>query len=383
MRTIKPERIVFIIYGVDREPLATFFFHGAERVLTPKEEAMEKALVVKLAADARAPIFFQEQEEAEGDHGAIAAIIPLLAQKGPVAVMLLGKKLSDDIFRSKDIELLSVIGHHAGMAIENARLYAASQRYGEELEEKVRERTEEMRSMQEAQSKFVTDVSHELQTPVAVLTANMEILEGKRTGNRKIALSVTAATLARMAQMVDHLLAIARLNFSKDKLHKKEIVVDDLLEEAYNDCFILAEDKGVLLSYASDPLRIIGDHNKLKEVVLNLMSNALKYTPRGGKIALLAKKVDENAEISVHDTGSGIPPDKLSYIFERFYRINADECPGSGLGLDICKQIVEMHGGTIRTESVLGKGSTFIVSLPLTVRITVDERAAVAISEKT
>lgn len=361
MRTIKPERVIFVIPDAE----VTFFFHGTERFLSPKEEADEKASIITLSRNISAPIFFQEHEKTVGDHGAIVAIIPLVAQKGPAATMFLGKKLSDDIFRSNDIALLSVVGHHAGMAIENARLYVASRRYGAELEEKVRVRTEEIRGMQAAQSKFMTDVSHELQTPVAVLRANMEILEGRRKGSRKIALSIASVTLARMAQMVDHLLAVARLNFSKDKLHKREIVVDDLLGDAYNDCLILAEDKGVLLSYASDPIRITGDKDKLKEVILNLMSNALKYTARGGKIVLLAKKAGDRAEISVRDTGTGIPPDKLPHIFERFYRINAGDCPGSGLGLDICKQIVEMHGGTVRAESAVGKGSIFIVSLPL------------------
>jgi signal transduction histidine kinase len=256
------------------------------------------------------------------------------------------------------------VAHQAGIAIENAWLYEASQRHGEELEERVRERTEKILSMQEAQSKFLTDVSHELQTPMAVFKSNMEVLMGKHNGNKKTALAVMATTLECMSSMIGHLLAAARLNFSKEKLHKKEIAVENLLEEAYHDCFILAEDKGVLLSYASEPIRIMGGWEQLKEVILNLISNALKHTASGGKIVLRGKVLGERAEISVEDTGSGIAPEDLPHIFDRFYRIRADACLGTGLGLDICKKIIELHGGNIRAESELGEGSRFIVSLP-------------------
>lgn len=375
MRTIKPERTVFVI---GNPSFMKSFLHdrsGAEEI---NESAMEALANDVLLNGARSPIFKEE--------GKIGAIVPLLGREGPVGAMLLGRKLSDDIFRSKDIELLSVIAHHAGMAIENARLYAASLRYGEELEMRVKERTEEIRGMHEAQAMFVTDVSHELQTPVAVLKCNMDILEGKRKGNRKTALSVVAATVERMSRMTDHLLMIARLNFSKEKLHKKEIVVENLLEEVYNDCVIMAEDRDITLSYRSVPAKIAGDADKLKEVILNLVSNALKYTMRGGKIKLegAATGTRENARvlIAVEDTGSGIAPEFLPHIFERFYRIGGDGCAGSGLGLDICKQIVEIHSGTIAVESELGKGSKFTVSLPLAVAAAPSALVGTAVREK-
>lgn len=359
MRTIKPERMVFVIESADENALVRTFLHGADH--TETDEKKMKALAKRTGET----IFFQERREDGDGRAEIAAIIPLRAHTGRVATVLLGKKLSDDIFRSKDIALLSVVAHQAGMAIENARLYERSLRYGEELEARVRERTEKIQRMQDAQSKFLTDVSHGLQTPMAVFGVNMEILMGKRKGAKKAALVVMRATLERMSGMIDHLLAAARLNFSKEKLHKTDISVDDLLEEVYHDCFMLAEDKGIVLSYASFAVRIEGDREKLKEVILNLVSNALKHTPRGGKIVLAGRTVGNAAEIGVRDTGSGISPEDLPRIFDRFYRIRASDCPGTGLGLDICKKIVEMHGGNIKVESALGKGSTFTVAVPL------------------
>ncbi|MCL4529399.1 MAG: ATP-binding protein [Chloroflexi bacterium] len=366
MRTIKPERVMFAIMRSNdtaAAPIIRSFFHNATnngQTGNVDSETVAGAIDRVFKEGLREPTM-------EGE-GLVRAVIPLIGHKGPVGVVLLGKKLSDDVFRTKDGELLSVMAHHAGMAIENAELYAASLRYGEELETRVKERTEEIRGMQEAQAKFVTDVSHELQTPVAILKGNMEVLQGERKGDRKTALTVAAATVERMARMADHLLAIARLNFSREKLRRTEIAVKDFLEDIYHDCVVLAEDKGVALSCRSDEARIMGDADKLKEVILNLVSNALKHTPKGGAIALEAMVRGEEdgarVAISVKDSGSGIAPEFLPHVFERFYKICPEGCPGNGLGLDICKRIVEMHGGVIGAESELGKGSTFTVILP-------------------
>ncbi len=360
MRTIKPACVVFALTRRGDAAAAPFiqsFFHDNDGMA---REALSMLGEVT-RGDLRAPLLKEE--------GVVRAIVPLVGREGPVGVMLLGKKLSDDIFRTKDEELLSVMAHHAGMAIENAWLYAESVRHREELEVRVQERTEEIRGMQEAQARFVTDISHELQTPVAVLKGNMEILKGDRKGDRRTALSVAAATVDRMVRMTGHLLAIARLNFSKEELRKEEIAVEDLLEEVHNDCIILAEDKGITLSYVSASACVIGDNDKLKEVILNLVSNALKHTEKGGTIklegAVRGEGTDARVAMSVADSGSGIAPEFLPHIFERFYRIRADGCPGNGLGLDICRQIVEMHGGTIAAESEPGKGSMFTVTLPL------------------
>lgn len=369
MRTIKPERIVFVFRDISGTSWFRGFFHvGSESF--GEQECLKN--IPDIFAGTNQPLFIQELEKEETGYSAImasakalgiAAIIPLPSRDGNNAAMLLGGKLSDDIFRSKDIELLSVLAHQAGMAIENARFYTAVRRHGEELERRVVERTEEMRGMQEAQSKFLTDVSHELQTPIAIVKGNMEILERKRKGERKTAIRVMATTINRMSQMIDSLLAVARLNFSKEKLHKTHIAVEDILEEAYNDCLILAENKGIILSYSTEQVLISGDKDKLKEVVLNLVSNALKHTSSGGTISLIGRAVGVNAEIAIEDSGSGITPENLSHIFERFYRIKAEGCPGTGLGLDICRKIIEAHGGTITAESERGKGSRFIVSL--------------------
>ncbi|MGC9599499.1 MAG: ATP-binding protein [Minisyncoccia bacterium] len=377
MRTIKPERSVFSYDAPDKRKVRAFF-HGVDESFLEREYEDVCVNIFEKKTDQ----FLLQEWEGRWESGQgvseterrttlacaeklkIGAAVPFMVRGKTAAVMLLGKKLSGDIFRSKDIELLGVLAHQAGMAIENARLYEEARRYGEEMEMRVAERTEEVRVMQEAQAKFITDASHELQTPVAILKGNMEILEGSRKGNRKTALGVMSKTIERMSRATDNLLTIVRLNSSKEKLHKQEIIVEDLLGEAYDDCIVLAENKGVLLSYASDPARVAGDRDKLKEVILNFVSNALKHTPRGGRIALLGKADGGNVLIVVEDTGSGVAPENLPHIFERFYRIKTDGTSGTGLGLDICRQIIEAHGGTVRAESELSRGSRFVVSLP-------------------
>ncbi len=138
-----------------------------------------------------------------------------------------------------------------------------------------------------------------------------------------------------------------------------------MLEEIYDDCYILSKNKGIEFSFSSEPMTISGDGYKLKEVFLNLLSNAFTHTCSGGSVYFGARRAGNNAEIVVTDTGSGIAPENIPHLFERFYRINNEPLKGNGIGLNICKQIIEVHGGTISVESELGKGSSFIVRLPL------------------
>jgi signal transduction histidine kinase len=252
-----------------------------------------------------------------------------------------------------------------------------------EIEARVAERTKTLASTYEAQSKFLADISHELQTPIAILRGNVEILEQRvAPAEAKAAVRVITATLDSMARLVNSVLEGVRLKFSKNRFVKTDVAVGVLLEEVHEDCLVLAQDRDVALACASDEMMVLGDRDKLKEVLLNLISNALKHTPRGGTISLIGtrrSKLDGDsanhagnsnsaagwAEIAVEDTGCGIPPEQLPSIFERFYRIDSDGITGTGIGLYLCRQIVEAHDGTITVESEPGKGSRFVVRIPL------------------
>jgi two-component system phosphate regulon sensor histidine kinase PhoR len=251
------------------------------------------------------------------------------------------------------------------MAIENAMLYAALHRHAEELERRVHERTERIKNMYEGQSKFLADLSHEFQTPISILKGNVERLEKTNNTKKKSEFYTMETTLDRLSRLVGNLLSIARLNSPKANLEKKRINVEKLLEQAYDDCLVLANDKGITLSFSSEKCFLFGNIDKLKEVLLNLISNALKHTLPGGAISLSARVIDDEVEIAVADTGSGISRKNLPHVFERLYKIDDNGLGGTGLGLHICRQIIEAHGGTITAESTVGKGSRFIVHLPL------------------
>ena len=248
------------------------------------------------------------------------------------------------------------------------------------------------RGPRDASAEFITDISHELQTPIAILRGNVELLQRRSITEteRACAERVIVATLDGMSRLIGGILESAKLKFSKQSLCGEYIPVVPLLWEIREDCRLLAEDRGVRLSVDGDADRaapgaaVRGDRGKLKEVLFNLISNALKHTPRGGSIVLRMDRIgsvphaDALVRIAVEDSGRGISSEALPHIFERFYCIKhqniafadgdapapADMPPGNGIGLNICREIIEAHKGTIVAESEPGKGSRFIISLP-------------------
>jgi signal transduction histidine kinase len=223
----------------------------------------------------------------------------------------------------------------------------------------------------------MADIAHDLQTPIAILRGNFEILRRSNAGDaeRMLAGRVIETTLDGMARLVRGALDEARLHSPGRALFIRDVSLRSLLCETIEDCSILAQEKEVVLSIKggsgvlSDELFIRADRERVKEVLLNLISNAFKHTPPGGAVTLGAERAKTVARITVEDTGSGIAPIELPHIFERFYRIRSDAAnlavPGTGLGLHICRAIVEAHGGHIGAKSDPGKGSRFTISLPI------------------
>lgn len=231
------------------------------------------------------------------------------------------------------------------------------------------------RGPRDDRAEFVANISHELQTPIAILRGNVEVLQSGRAtdAERASAERVIVTTLDGMSRIIANVLESARLKFSNKISYEQAVAVGPLLRETYEDCLLLANDRGIRLSLdidgiIKDDLSVRGNRDRLKEVLLNLISNALKHTPRGGMIALRSERDHASVRITVEDSGCGIAPDDIQRIFERFYRIesaSASAVPGTGIGLNICREIVEAHGGTISAESEPDKGSRFIICLPV------------------
>ncbi|TAK35989.1 MAG: HAMP domain-containing histidine kinase [Chloroflexota bacterium] len=243
----------------------------------------------------------------------------------------------------------------------------------DELGQLSRTFNEMLASLEEAyatQQRFIADASHELRTPLTAVRANLELLDRQGAdlpGSERQAL-ITAATgeADRMARLVADLLSLARADAGQ-KLRMRPIELDRLLLEVYGDARLLA--KGLTMAIREiDEASLLGDPDRLKQLILILVDNAIRYTPAGGEVGLSLRKDGATAVLEVSDTGIGISAQDMPHVFERFFRADrarARDAAGTGLGLAIAKWIIEEHGGDITVESELGKGSTFAVRLPL------------------
>jgi len=221
------------------------------------------------------------------------------------------------------------------------------------------------------QRQFTADASHELRTPLAVIQAESTLaLEKDRTpAEYRKSLELVSQEVTYMSAVIGKLLLLARGDSGKEPLNFQEVSIKELLTELSSDVEVLARDKG--LKFKLGPLEDItvkGDRVKLRQLFLNLLENAIRYTASGGSIISAAVKRKDTAVVSVSDTGIGIPPEHLPRIFERFYRVDKARSRaegGTGLGLAIVRYIVKAHSGKIEVESQPGRGSTFRVILPL------------------
>ncbi len=220
-----------------------------------------------------------------------------------------------------------------------------------------------------AQQRFVADVSHELRSPLTAVRGNLDLLKrgaAEDPVERAQTIEAMDSETARMSRLVSDLLLLARQD-AGIPIAKQPIELDTLLLEVYRQAQLTARGIRITLG-AEDQAMIVGDRDRLKQVLINLVDNAIKYTPQGGEVTLSLTKDDEWVKISVRDTGIGIAPDHMPNLFDRFYRVDkarSRDAGGTGLGLAIAKSVVDAHNGKIQVESELGKGSTFTVWLPL------------------
>ena len=219
--------------------------------------------------------------------------------------------------------------------------------------------------------RFVADASHELRTPLTVVRAELESM----ASNRSLALEFRETIgsvleeVERLARIVEQLFALSRLDAGESRAEWVQFDLADLAATTAEQMGLLAEDRGIAVSCdAAQPVLVDGDRSRLKQVVVNLLDNAIKYTPEKGRIQLRVAATDGHATLEVSDSGIGIPADALSHVFERFFRVDkarTRDPEGAGLGLSIVKSICTAHGATVEVESN-GVGSRFRVKLPLT-----------------
>ncbi|MNS20120.1 Alkaline phosphatase synthesis sensor protein PhoR [compost metagenome] len=275
------------------------------------------------------------------------------------------------------------VGRLYEQAQQTVRLTAereAAEAYAQRLSLEVSQRTEELRTANEelrqldrVKADLVSAVSHELRTPLTSIRGFAEFLEdgiGGDLGPEQIEFvrHIQSNTL-RLQRLVDDLLDFARLEAGTFKLAFRSSDLRTSLTEVVESLEPLAQEKQVHLDAGlpADPLLIEADTGRVEQVLINLITNAIKFTPPGGHVVVSAHRGPEHVEFSIQDTGIGIANDRLPRVFQKFYQVDATttrEQGGAGLGLSIAKALVEAHGGQIGVESELGRGSTFWFTLP-------------------
>lgn len=221
----------------------------------------------------------------------------------------------------------------------------------------------------EQQSRFTADASHELRTPLSSILMNTELaLSRQRSPEEyRTALETCRRASQRMKSLIECLLALARFDSGNSALDPRELDLEPVAQDCVELLRPLADERHISINRLTAPTTVRGDHDRLAQVLTNLLSNAIRYNRDGGEVKLGVAAENGQAVITVTDTGIGIAPEELPHIFERFYRADKSRSRadgGSGLGLSICKTIVDAHGGTITARSELERGTTIEVRLP-------------------
>jgi signal transduction histidine kinase len=257
------------------------------------------------------------------------------------------------------------------------RMASRLQGWDAELRAEVALRTEELNqalarldSNLRQMRQFHADASHELRTPLTIMRGEVEVaLRTSRTPEEyQRVLASVLEEMNRVSAIVEHLLLLARADSGQILIERAPVSIDALLEELHPQAVLLAGRKEITVTLEKEgPVMVLGDSDKLRQLFLNLIDNAIKYTPEGGQVRLRVRGDSGFAVVSVEDTGIGIAPEDVPHIFDRFFRADrarSREMGGTGLGLAICQWIIDGHHGWIDVQSTLGEGSCFTVYIP-------------------
>jgi heavy metal sensor kinase len=221
------------------------------------------------------------------------------------------------------------------------------------------------------QKQFTSDASHELRTPLAVIEAEstLALQKERPPSDYRQSLEIVSRETRQMSSLIDQLLTLARADAGKEQWNFAEVDLGKLITNLSIDAEVLCQEKGLSFQLGqTQDLVVKGDEARLRELFMNLLDNAIRYTSAPGTVSLSLRREGQMAVVAITDTGIGIPPEDIPLIFERFYRVDKSRSRaegGIGLGLAICQHIAEAHGGKIEVESQMGTGSTFSVWLPL------------------
>src|SRR5437867_4725571 len=395
-RIIDAREVTVGILDHDGERLRYFFRSNSNREIVCHGDipaVIQEAL--RQAMTKRAPVRLNESDDllledpgSDSLHSFLGA--PIVSASGAFGWFYLLNKRAADEFSEADERLAATLATHVAVAYENANLYAEAQHHATELrmEMAVRKQAEEERARllireqaaraeaeaaNRTKDEFLATLSHELRTPLTAILGWSHLVRTKKLPEPDFsrALETIERNARSQSQLIDDLLDVSRIITGKLQIERGSVDLSNVIEAALDSMRPAIEAKAISFEIASEPPQcfVLGDSNRLQQIFWNLFSNAVKFTPRGGQVKISVGCIDARVRVSVTDTGFGINPDFLPFIFDRFRQADGSttrEHGGLGLGLAIVRHLVELHNGRVQVESS-GKdlGSTFTIELPV------------------
>lgn len=292
-------------------------------------------------------------------------VYPLIARERVIGTLSIGVGGDTDLTYIEQKDLLDRLPGIISIALENSLLY-----------ETIAKTNDRLKELDKLKDDFVSIASHELRTPMTAIKSYLWMIINKSTmkldEKTKSYLDIAYTSTERLIKLVGNMLTISRIEGKRLELAVTKLDLPDLVKDVFAEVIIKAHEGKIKLTLNAPkkPIFVMGDKDKLHEVIMNLLGNSLKFTPCGGSIVVAVKPHDRSVDVSVTDTGPGMSPEDKEKLFHKFGLMGSsyaktNNASGTGLGLFITKQILAMHKGHITVESELGKGSTFTFTLPL------------------
>lgn len=307
---------------------------------------------------------------------------PILSQKGIIGLVLVGNRSNAAAITQGDEELISILASQVGQALENARLFEQVFRSSQALEAKVHDRTirlesalKEVQNISKTKSEFISAVSHELRTPLTSIKGYASILMAGKLGNIpdqvKARLGKINIHSDNLVKLINELLDISRIESGRVEMKLSKCNLSSMIETVHDLLTPQIKEKNLQWSAQIDPAipEIQLDTSQVDRIFINLISNAIKFTPENGTISVKAHLENNIVAIEVSDTGIGISQEDVARLFDEFYRVDNQinqNVKGTGLGLPLAKKIVEAHNGKMWITSQIKQGTTFHFTLPIT-----------------
>lgn len=360
------DRLLFNLSQADRPTISLYWTKDMELIPEPNSQAFTSIQINRLAPDRLG--FSPQTVKLDNQYFRVLKVEPAAlamtngsGQTYVIAYQVLLRNISAEIGMLNRLAYILLFGGLVGLLVAVGAGYYLANRALVPIRESM-----------ERQQQFVSDASHELRTPLAVMQAHAELM--LRHPDHTIEedsqhVSTVLQEARRMSKLVGGLLTLARSDAGQLELDRKPVRLDRIVQDGVEKMKMLAEVKNLIIQTEIEaPVQLEADEDRLHQLLVIVLDNAIKYTPEGGLIRVVCRKLAHSAQLEVEDTGIGIAPDQLPRVFDRFYRSDKARTRqegGTGLGLAIAQWIAERHGGKIRIESRLSIGTQVYISLPI------------------